>query len=89
MKEAFAGIKKIKYEGPDSKNPLAFKHYNPDQLVEGKTMVEHLRFSVAYWHAFRNGCGDQYGACRSGSAPHVPRESNHHRLEHALRHCLG
>ncbi|HEV56070.1 MAG TPA: xylose isomerase [Phycisphaerales bacterium] len=61
MKEAFAGIKKIKYEGPDSKNPLAFKHYNPDQLVEGKTMAEHLRFSVAYWHAFRNGCGDQFG----------------------------
>jgi xylose isomerase len=61
MKEAFAGIKKIKYEGPDSKNPLAFKHYNPDQLVEGKTMAEHLRFSVAYWHAFRNGCSDQFG----------------------------
>jgi len=61
MKEAFPGIKKIKYEGPDSKNPLAFKHYNPDQLVEGKTMAEHLRFSVAYWHAFRNGCADPFG----------------------------
>ncbi|NLH16605.1 MAG: xylose isomerase [Phycisphaerae bacterium] len=61
MKEAFAGIKKIEYEGPESKNPLSFKHYNPDQIVEGKTMFDHLRFSVAYWHAFRNGCGDQFG----------------------------
>ena len=61
MKEAFPGIKKIEYEGPESKNPLAFKHYNPDQLVEGKTMADHLRFSVAYWHAFRNGGGDQFG----------------------------
>ncbi|MBN1125954.1 MAG: xylose isomerase [Sedimentisphaerales bacterium] len=61
MKEAFPGVKKIEYEGPESKNPLAFKHYNPDQLVEGKTMAEHLRFSVAYWHAFRNGGADQFG----------------------------
>ncbi len=61
MKEAFAGIRKIEYEGPESKNTLAFKHYNADQLVEGKTMAEHLRFSVAYWHAFRNGCADQFG----------------------------
>jgi len=61
MKEAYSGIKPVKYEGPDSKNPLAFKHYNPDQLVENKTMAEHLRFSVAFWHAFRNGCADQFG----------------------------
>ncbi len=61
MREAFAGIKKIEYEGPESKNPLSFKHYNPDQIVEGKTMFDHLRFSVAYWHAFRNGGGDQFG----------------------------
>ena len=62
MVEAFPGISKIEYEGPESKNPLAFKHYNPDELVEGKPMAEHLRFSVAYWHAFRNGCADQFGA---------------------------
>lgn len=59
--EAFAGIDKIKYEGPSSKNPLAFKHYKSDEVVAGKTMADHLRFSVAYWHAFRNGCGDQFG----------------------------
>jgi len=61
MKEAFPGIGKITYEGPDSKNPLAFKHYNPEEVVAGKTMSEHLRFSVAYWHAFRNGCADPFG----------------------------
>jgi len=79
MKEAFAGIKKIKYEGPDSKNPLAFKHYNPDQLVEGKTMAEHLRFSVAYWHAFRNGCGDQFG----GPTRLMPWDDGSESLENA------
>ena len=61
MAEAFAGIKKIEYEGPKSKNPLAFKQYNSEQAVEGKTMAEHLRFSVAFWHAFRNDCHDQFG----------------------------
>ncbi|HAK93563.1 MAG TPA: xylose isomerase [Planctomycetes bacterium] len=61
MAEAFKGIGKIQYEGPKSKNQLAFKHYNPEQKVAGKTMAEHLRFSVAYWHAFRNGCADPFG----------------------------
>ena len=61
MKEAFSGIPKIQYEGPKSSNPLAFKHYNAGEVVAGKTMADHLRFSVAYWHAFRNGCGDQFG----------------------------
>ncbi|MCX5637016.1 MAG: xylose isomerase [Planctomycetota bacterium] len=61
MKDAFAGIGKIEYEGPKSKNPLAFKHYNAGQKVAGKSMAEHFRFSVAYWHAFRNGCADQFG----------------------------
>ncbi|HUS47255.1 MAG TPA: xylose isomerase [Phycisphaerae bacterium] len=61
MAEAFPGIPKISYEGPKSTNPLAFKHYNPDEKVEGKRMADHLRFSVAYWHAFRNRCADQFG----------------------------
>ncbi len=61
MKEAFPGVGTIAYEGPKSKNALAFKHYNPQEVVAGKTMSEHLRFSVAYWHAFRNGCADQFG----------------------------
>ncbi len=60
--EAFPGISKIQYEGPQSKNPLAFKHYNPDEVVEGKTMKEQLRFSVTYWHTFRGGLSDMFGA---------------------------
>ncbi len=62
MKEVFAEVKKVSYEGPQSKNPLSFKHYNANEMIEGKTMAEHLRFSVAYWHTFRNGNADPFGA---------------------------
>ena len=62
MKEVFYEVKKITYEGPQSKNPLSFKHYNASETVEGKAMAEHLRFSVAYWHTFRNGNADPFGA---------------------------
>ena len=61
MPEAFPEIKKIQFEGPSSKNPLAFRHYNPDEVVEGKTMKEHLRFSVTYWHTFRGVGADMFG----------------------------
>lgn len=61
-KEFFPGIAKIQYEGPVSKNPLAFKHYNPGELVEGKPMKEHLRFSVTYWHTIRGQLADMFGA---------------------------
>jgi xylose isomerase len=61
METAFKDISKIKFEGPKSKNPLAFKHYNPAELVEGKTMREHLRFSVVYWHTFRGTGSDPFG----------------------------
>jgi xylose isomerase len=57
----FPAVTKIKYEGPDSKNPLAFRHYNPDELVAGKSMKEHLRFSVVYWHTMRGMGGDPFG----------------------------
>lgn len=60
-KAAFPQIAKIQYEGPKSRNPLAFKWYNPDERVEGKTMREHLRFSVVYWHTFRNSLADMFG----------------------------
>jgi xylose isomerase len=59
---AFPQIPRIPYEGPTSKNPLAFKHYNPDELIEGKTMRDHLRFSVVYWHTFRGTGSDPFGA---------------------------
>jgi xylose isomerase len=58
---AFPEIQKISYEGPDSKNPLAFRWYNPDEVVEGKTMKEHFRFSVVYWHTFRGTGSDPFG----------------------------
>lgn len=57
----FPGIPKIRFEGSSSKNPFAFKHYNPDELVEGKPMRDHLRFAAAYWHVMRNGLGDPFG----------------------------
>jgi xylose isomerase len=60
--QAFPNISKIEYEGSESKNPLAFHHYNPKEVIEGKTMEEHLRFSVALWHTFRNPLSDQFGA---------------------------
>ncbi|MCU0449425.1 MAG: xylose isomerase, partial [Bernardetiaceae bacterium] len=60
-KEYFPGIAPISYEGPDSDNPLAFKYYNPDQLVAGKSMRDHLRFAVAYWHSFCGTGGDPFG----------------------------
>jgi xylose isomerase len=50
--EFFNGIKKIKFEGSKSKNPLAFKYYNPDEILLGKKMKDHLKFSMAYWHTF-------------------------------------
>ncbi len=60
-KEFFAGIPAISYEGPTSRNPLSFKYYNPDEVVEGKTMKELLRFSVVYWHTMRGMGGDMFG----------------------------
>ncbi len=57
----FPKLKKIRYEGPDSKNPLAFKWYNANEIVAGKTMRDHLRFSVVYWHTFRNPLSDPFG----------------------------
>lgn len=58
---AFANIPKISFEGPQSKNPLAFHHYNPGEVIDGKTMEDHFRFSVAYWHTFRGTGSDPFG----------------------------
>ncbi|KAL4182105.1 hypothetical protein AMTRI_Chr12g240880 [Amborella trichopoda] len=60
--EFFPGIPKIKYEGPSSKNPLAYKWYNADEEILGKKMKDWLRFSVAFWHTFRGTGGDPFGA---------------------------
>lgn len=58
----FESVNKVLYEGKDSKNPLAFKYYNPEEVVGGKTMKDQLRFSVAYWHTFTADGTDPFGA---------------------------
>lgn len=58
---AFPEIDRIAYEGPKSTNPLSFRHYNADEMVGGKSMRDHLRFSVVYWHTFRNPLSDPFG----------------------------
>ena len=65
-KEYFKGIGEIKFEGAASDNPLAFKYYNPEQVVAGKTMREHFKFAIAYWHTF----------CGQGSDPFGPGTQN-------------
>lgn len=57
----FRGIGRIPYEGPRSGTALAFKHYDPTERIDGKTLKEHLRFSIAYWHAFRGVGSDPFG----------------------------
>jgi xylose isomerase len=59
---AFPDIPTIQYEGPQSDNPLAFRWYNPTEVVEGKSMKDHLRFSIVYWHTFRGTGSDPFGA---------------------------
>lgn len=57
----FSNVVKVKYEGVKSDNPFAFRHYNPEEEVLGKTMKEHLRFAVAYWHTITEDGGDPFG----------------------------
>ena len=61
MTDFFKGIPAIKYEGPKSDNDFAFRHYNPDEVVMGKPMKDHLRFAAAYWHSFAWPGGDPFG----------------------------
>ncbi len=80
MSEFFPNIPAIKYEGPMSDNPLAFHHYNAEEVVAGKSMKEHLRFGAAYWHCMRNGLGDPFG---EGTAL-MPWDNGKETLENAL-----
>ena len=68
----FGDIKPVKYEGPDSANPLAYRFYNPDEIVGGKRMEDHLRFAVAYWHSFAWEGGDPFGG-RTFDRPWFPK----------------
>lgn len=61
QKQYFAGIPTIKYEGPATDNPFAYRWYEENKIVAGKTMKEWLRFAVAYWHSFCGNGGDPFG----------------------------
>ena len=61
MTDFFKNIPQIQFEGPESRNEFAFRHYNPEEVVAGKTLKDHLRFAVAYWHSFAWPGGDPFG----------------------------
>src|SRR5437867_3783618 len=79
--EFFPDVSKVPYEGAESKNPLAFKYYNAAEKVEGKTMGDHLRFAVCYWHTMRNTLSDPFG---SGTAVR-PWDDSSNSIENAQR----
>lgn len=62
MADFFPNVPQVVYEGPTSDNPFAFRHYNPAEIVAGKSMKEHLKFAAAYWHVMRNELSDPFGA---------------------------
>ncbi len=71
---------KIQFEGTSSKNPLAFKHYNPGELVDGKSMKDHLRFAAPYWHVMRNELADPFG----GGTAQMPWDDGSNSVDNAL-----
>jgi xylose isomerase len=81
MASTFPNISRIPYEGPKSGNPLAFKHYNAQEVIDGRTMREHLRFSVVYWHTFRGRGSDMFGA----PTMHRPWDDQSDSLDNARR----
>ena len=60
-KEYFPEIKKIQYEGPESKNPMAFHYYDAERVVAGKKMKDWMRFAMAWWHTLCAEGSDQFG----------------------------
>jgi xylose isomerase len=75
MQTYFDQLDRVRYEGPKSTNPLAFRHYNPDELVLGKRMEDHLRFAACYWHTFCWNGADMFGVGsfdRPGSSRATP-----------------
>jgi xylose isomerase len=79
--EYFPEISKICYEGPGCKDPLAFRHYNAEEIVEGQSMSDWLRFSVCYWHTFRGMGTDPFGSATLNR----PWDDNSDSVENALR----
>ena len=94
MPAAFPNVSKIQYEGPKSKNPLAFKWYNPEEIVDGKSMKDHLRFSVTYWHTFRGMGADMFGSGTAvrpweAASDSVENAKNRVRVAFALHQSAG
>ncbi len=87
-KEYFPGIGRIAYEGPASDNPLAFKYYDPERMIAGKAMKDHLRFAVAYWHSFCGDGLDPFGAPTHffpwNDAPATPMQAAEGKLDAAF-----
>lgn len=61
MPAYFDQLDRVRFEGTQSTNPLAFRHYNPDEIVLGKRMEDHLRFAACYWHTFCWNGADMFG----------------------------
>lgn len=81
MSEFFPDVSKIQFEGTDTKNALAFKHYDADAEVEGKSMRDHLRFGAAYWHCMRNPLADPFG----GGTAQMPWDDGSDSVENAKK----
>lgn len=62
MKEFFPSIPKVRYEGKNTRNPFAFRHYDPDEVILGKKMRDHLKFAMAYWHTMCAEGTDMFGS---------------------------
>ena len=77
----FPDVPKIAYEGPKSRNPLAFKQYNASEVVAGKTMAEHLRFAAPYWHVMRGVLSDPFG----GGTALMPWDDGSLSVENAIK----
>jgi len=80
-KSHFARIRSIRYEGAGTDNPLAFRHYNPAEEIDGKSLKDHMRFSIAYWHSFRGAGLDPFG----GATIVRPWDAGKNPLDIALR----
>lgn len=78
-KEYFPGIGKIKFEGKESKNPMAFRYYDAEKVIMGKKMKDWLKFSMAWWHTLCAEGGDQFG----GGTKHFPWNGDADKLQAA------
>ena len=84
-KTYFPEVEFVPFEGKDSDNPFAFKYYNPAQLISGKTMADHFRFAIAYWHSFCGNGSDPFGM----PTRNMPWLSANNQLDRAINLLQG